>query len=302
MPDLPGHGSNTSTHAISIANFARYVIDILDTLGIESAHVCGHSLGGVVAQEIYRKARHRVRSLILANTFSYCPPLIRELVMCDLIYRLEHITEAEYIDDVIRRDVHIAEPRVIDIAIRSFHVRKDIVIRAARSIVNVNYWFMLPLIRVPTLVIGSEYDNVTPLYAARFTQFWTRGARLEVMETGHLSNVEDTQRWNGVVREFLREVNIRIGWIEVRFDPNEVNFEEHRDKFKSLDNENCVTYAIYLEEWYKNRGIKFEVLPRSDETWLNRWLTKILIKLVRYRWNNDEGYASEWLSKYMYGE
>jgi 3-oxoadipate enol-lactonase len=206
VPDLPGHGSNTFTHAISISSFARHVIEILDELGIESAHVCGHSLGGVVAQEIYRQARHRVRSLILANTFSYCPPFIGELAMRDLIYRLKHMTETEYIDDVIRRDVHIADSRVIDIAKSLFHVRKDVVIRAARSAVNANYWSMLPLIRVPVLIVGSEYDNVTPIYAARFTHYWTRGARLEVMDTGHLSNVEDTQRWNDVVREFLGEV------------------------------------------------------------------------------------------------
>jgi len=44
---------------------ARWVLDVL---GIESAHVVGASLGGMVAQELTITSPHRVRSLVLCST------------------------------------------------------------------------------------------------------------------------------------------------------------------------------------------------------------------------------------------
>jgi pimeloyl-ACP methyl ester carboxylesterase len=48
---------------ITIENMAKDVIELLD----ESAYICGLSLGGIVAQEIYKQAPDKVKGLILAN-------------------------------------------------------------------------------------------------------------------------------------------------------------------------------------------------------------------------------------------
>ncbi len=69
IPDLPGHGQSTPAEEVSIEAFARDTLELLDVLGVESAHICGLSMGGVVAQEMYRMAPDRCRSLILVNTF-----------------------------------------------------------------------------------------------------------------------------------------------------------------------------------------------------------------------------------------
>lgn len=56
--------------AISVAQLAADTLALLDELGWDSAHLVGHSLGGVVAQELALGARQRVRSLALLNTFA----------------------------------------------------------------------------------------------------------------------------------------------------------------------------------------------------------------------------------------
>jgi pimeloyl-ACP methyl ester carboxylesterase len=43
---------------------------VLDALGWERAHVVGHSVGGLVAQELALTARARVKSLVLMCTFA----------------------------------------------------------------------------------------------------------------------------------------------------------------------------------------------------------------------------------------
>lgn len=53
---------------ISVEAMAGDTLAVLDALGWESAHLVGHSLGGLVAQELARRAPSRARSLSLIST------------------------------------------------------------------------------------------------------------------------------------------------------------------------------------------------------------------------------------------
>ncbi|RXJ74170.1 alpha/beta hydrolase [Veronia nyctiphanis] len=67
--DLPGFGSNAEqTCPDTIENFADYVINKLSRLGIEEFHLIGHSMGGMIAQEIAIKIPDRVIGLVLYAT------------------------------------------------------------------------------------------------------------------------------------------------------------------------------------------------------------------------------------------
>lgn len=64
--DLPGHGaSEKDVGAGSLAELAGVLTGFLDAMGIERAHVVGHSLGGAVAVAAAERAPDRVRSLTL---------------------------------------------------------------------------------------------------------------------------------------------------------------------------------------------------------------------------------------------
>jgi 3-oxoadipate enol-lactonase len=47
---------------------AKDVIGLMDHLGIDHAHICGTSMGGMIAQQVALVAPERVNSLILAST------------------------------------------------------------------------------------------------------------------------------------------------------------------------------------------------------------------------------------------
>src|SRR5690348_9065595 len=59
--------------AISRAAYARDLLAVLDAAGIDAAHLCGCSLGGVVALETYDAKPARVKSLALVDTFAFYP-------------------------------------------------------------------------------------------------------------------------------------------------------------------------------------------------------------------------------------
>lgn len=68
-PDLPGFGENAHRDGLlTIADFARFVLTELDRLGIETFDLLGHSMGGMVVQEMVRLAPERIQKLILYGT------------------------------------------------------------------------------------------------------------------------------------------------------------------------------------------------------------------------------------------
>lgn len=56
--------------AITVAQMAEDALAVMDAAGWESAHIVGHSLGGLVALQLALTARARVRSLALLCTFA----------------------------------------------------------------------------------------------------------------------------------------------------------------------------------------------------------------------------------------
>lgn len=71
--DLPGHGAAPPlSEPTSVAELAAAVLATLDALDLPAVTVLGHSLGGMVAQELALAAPGRVSALILADT--WCRP------------------------------------------------------------------------------------------------------------------------------------------------------------------------------------------------------------------------------------
>jgi pimeloyl-ACP methyl ester carboxylesterase len=70
-PSLPGFGGTPDAgETMSMGAAADRCLQSLDAAGIERAVVCGLSIGGYVAFELWRMARQRVAGLVLANTRS----------------------------------------------------------------------------------------------------------------------------------------------------------------------------------------------------------------------------------------
>src|SRR5713226_362246 len=68
-PHLPGFGGTAGVGEImSMRSAAARCLDELDRAGVDRAVVCGLSMGGYVAFELWREARGRIAGIALANT------------------------------------------------------------------------------------------------------------------------------------------------------------------------------------------------------------------------------------------
>ena len=69
--DLPGFGRSSAPVGFgSTALYATYVLALLDHLGIAKAIIGGHSMGGIITQELYREAPERFAGMILIDTIA----------------------------------------------------------------------------------------------------------------------------------------------------------------------------------------------------------------------------------------
>ena len=68
-PDLPGYGkSNKTTSHNSIQSIANLLLDCLEEKKIDKFHLLGHSMGGMIVQEMAKKYGNKIVKLICYST------------------------------------------------------------------------------------------------------------------------------------------------------------------------------------------------------------------------------------------
>ncbi|MEU6584206.1 alpha/beta hydrolase [Nocardia sp. NPDC046763] len=80
-PDLRGHGVSGRSADYGIGDFAYDVIDFIDSVVGEPAHLYGHSLGGWVALTVAARRPELVRSLVIADSGIYPADIPRETAL-----------------------------------------------------------------------------------------------------------------------------------------------------------------------------------------------------------------------------
>lgn len=203
FPDLRGHGETMIEEGLTIKNFALDIIHLLESLEIESAFIGGLSLGGIIAQEIYKQRPDMVKGLILSNTTAYIPSFLGNQVVT-LSEKLFHRDHQELMDYIVTTALY--DQSFKEEAMQAFQIRNTY-LDAARASVGVNYLPILIGIQKPVLLIGSTHDNVTPSLNLYFMRNFMWGAQTVIFDnTGHLSNIEKKDLFNQSIKNFLEDV------------------------------------------------------------------------------------------------
>jgi 3-oxoadipate enol-lactonase len=205
--DYPGYGdSDPAAEGTSRDDYARAILSGMDELGIASAHICGLSLGGVVAIALHHLAPNRCASLILADTFAEHPDG-RAIYDRSVAASGDMRALAES-----RVDVLLSQPadpavrqEVIDTMAR---IDPQAYITGAEAVWLAEQRDRAHAIRVPTLVLCGADDRVTPPALSRTLVQLIPGAIYEAIESaGHLGNIEQPEAFDTVVGSFIRGVD-----------------------------------------------------------------------------------------------
>ncbi len=74
---------------------------------------------------------------------------------------------------------------------------------SAKSAIGLNYYPVLMTIDKPVLLIGGTHDKITPLINLYSMKMFIRNARSVVLEAGHMSNIEQKDKFNNTLSEFI---------------------------------------------------------------------------------------------------
>ncbi|PGM53254.1 alpha/beta hydrolase [Bacillus sp. AFS053548] len=206
IPDLRGHGENDLTEGISIKNFAKDVLDLMDELGVESAHILGLSMGGTVAQEMYRQAPERCRSLILVSTFHFAPRLLGLWFIHYKEFRSKIFTPQQINEMTARTCLFSWEKESLQQFKQYYRPNPEGYDRSIRACFKVDNRELLPNIKVPTLIIGGQYDPITPVWLQLVMHKSIPNSKLVIFKnTGHVSKMEAAEKFNQTIRSFLNK-------------------------------------------------------------------------------------------------
>lgn len=210
---LPGYGGKPLDGPFDFRGLVASLQADLDAMGIGRAVLVGHSIGGMVVQELAATFPDRVRALILSATTavfgSRDGTFQREFVRARLGPLDAGQTIAEMAADAAPRLVgSAAAPEAVPTLVRLMSEIPEATFRAAvQCLVTFDRRGELARITVPTLLIAGEEDTNAPLKTMTRMAEAIPGARLEVLSrTGHMAPLECPDRYAAIVRRFLAEL------------------------------------------------------------------------------------------------
>jgi 3-oxoadipate enol-lactonase len=196
-----------------IAAMARDAAAVMDAAGIESAHVMGASMGGMIAQELALRNPERVRSLLLGCTscggFRARPPNLRRVPIFRNWSGLNNEQRARAVvpmlygpetpTDVIEEDLRVRLIR--------YPTMRGILYQA----MGIPFWSSyrrLTRLKMPVLVMHGEKDRVLPPANGRRLAARIPGARLVMIpNAGHMMTSDAPEYTIQVILNFLEEAS-----------------------------------------------------------------------------------------------
>ena len=193
VPHLPGFGATEGPEVLTMAASAARCTEALDEAGVDDAVVCGLSMGGYVAFELWRAARPRVAALVLANTKAEPDAPEGAAARRALADRLRSEGHGFLVDQpppLLRED---AAPELWE-RVRGWIAEQTPDAIAAAALGMAERPDSVPdlgTIDVPTVVITGTEDRLIPPDVTAGIAEGVAGAELLRIEgAGHLSNLE----------------------------------------------------------------------------------------------------------------
>jgi 3-oxoadipate enol-lactonase len=162
-------------------------------------------MGGMVGQRLGAHAPERVERLVLANTSSYFPD---KSAWNDRLAFVRGRGIAAFAGPNMERwftgDFRKRAPETVAWMAEMFAATPlEGYIACAEAVRDMDHRELLPKISAPTLVIAGKHDPATPPEAGEYISSRIPAAMLTVLETAHMSNIEQPSAFTDAVLQFL---------------------------------------------------------------------------------------------------
>lgn len=211
MPDLPGFGeSRAHIGELTMEDYARTVIDVLDHRGIDRAVFAGVSMGGYICMAAARLAPERISGLILIDTRETPDDEKGRQGRFDTIEKIKREGTGALVESMLPKMVTPAAPAELRERVREIMTAASpegcvsaLAAMAGRS----DSTETLRSMQAPALVVVGENDPITPpADAERMAALLPQGRLVKLPSAAHLSNMEQAETFNQEVKAWLARV------------------------------------------------------------------------------------------------
>jgi 3-oxoadipate enol-lactonase len=208
--DMPGYGHSAPIEPYTFKGLAQSCIQLIEALQCGRVVLLGHSMGGMVAQEVVARRPELVSHLVLCGTSpAFGKP--------DGEWQRDFVAQRTAPLDAGRSMAELAEtlvpqmvgpgslPEGVRLATHCMGlVPAATYRRALECIVTFDRRSNLGNIHVPTLLLAGEHDrNAPPAMMKKMAQEIPCSTYFEMKGIGHLQNLEAPDDFDGLVLNFL---------------------------------------------------------------------------------------------------
>jgi 3-oxoadipate enol-lactonase len=208
--DMPGYGHSAPIEPYTFKGLAQSCITLIESLKCGEVVLVGHSMGGMVAQEVVARRPELVAKLVLHGTSpSFGKPdgeWQREFIAQRTAPLDEGRSMAELAEVLVPQMVGPGSlPEGVRLATHCMGLVPPATYRRAlECMVTFDRRSNLPNIQVPTLVVAGQYDrNAPPAMMKKMADAIPGSTFLEMKGVGHLQNLEAPEDFDGVLLNFL---------------------------------------------------------------------------------------------------
>ncbi len=195
--DLPGHGKTPGKGYDSVADYAKWVIEALETISGGPIYLMGHSMGGAIVQEVALMAPELIKGIVLVCTGARLKvaPLILEGLEKEFTKTVELIVSFAYSKDT--------DPKVVAEGARLMaQAGKEVLLSDFLACHRFDATDELPNLRVPCLIIAGEHDKLTPIKLSQeLHQLIPESTLHTIPSSAHMPMVENPLLFNRVLAE-----------------------------------------------------------------------------------------------------
>lgn len=208
--DMPGYGASAAITPYDMAGLADAASALIRALGVRRVAVVGHSMGGMVAQEMAVRNPELIQALVLSGTSPAFGKPDGEWQRQFLAERVAPLdagkTMADIAPGLVDRMMAASAPaaaRAAAVALMSA-VPPATYRVALAAIAGFDRRAALAQIRVPTLVLAGETDPNSPPAVQKKMAERIPGADYACLPgLGHLANLEDPAAFDAPLLDFL---------------------------------------------------------------------------------------------------
>ena len=209
--DMPGYGGSAPLSTVSITTLADALRGFLQQTGAAKPILVGHSIGGMIVQQLLARNPDIARAVVLAQTSPAFGKPDGEWQKSFIAARLGPLDRGETMVSLapsLVRELVGDDPDVrgMDVARDCMAGVPETTYRATMlALMGFDLRSALKDIAVPTLLLSGSKDNNAPApMMAKMASFIPSAKYVELEGVGHLANLERPGAFNVALDQFLK--------------------------------------------------------------------------------------------------